>query len=69
MGLCVFVSFPDVIPGGRTFISRDFGLFGYPLGQIGRAFSLQISKSGPERFVRRSSFSATCRARGFHDEQ
>lgn len=31
LALFVLVMFPDVILGGRTFIFRDFGLFGYPL--------------------------------------
>ena len=31
LGLFIVFMFPDVIFGGRTFIFRDFGLFGYPL--------------------------------------
>ena len=31
LGLFILVMFPDVILGGRTFIFRDFGAFGYPL--------------------------------------
>ncbi|MGO8925436.1 MAG: hypothetical protein ACLQU3_00730 [Limisphaerales bacterium] len=31
LALFILTMFPDVILGGRTFIFRDFGLFGYPL--------------------------------------
>ena len=31
LALFILAMFPDVILGGRTFIFRDFGLFGYPL--------------------------------------
>ena len=31
LGLLLLALFPDVILGGRAFVFRDFGLFGYPL--------------------------------------
>src|SRR5437016_883359 len=31
LALFILAMFPDIILGGRTFIFRDFGLFGYPL--------------------------------------
>src|SRR3989442_9058432 len=31
LALLIFILFPDVILGTRTFIFRDFGLFGYPV--------------------------------------
>ena len=36
LGLLVLVSFPEVLLGGRTFVIRDFGLFGYPLAYFHR---------------------------------
>lgn len=36
LALLILVMFPDVLLGGRTFILRDFGLFGYPLAQYFR---------------------------------
>src|ERR1035438_7912601 len=36
LALFILAMFPDVIFGGRTFIFRDFGLFGYPLAHYHR---------------------------------
>src|SRR5256885_14748586 len=36
LGLFIFVLFPDVVLGTRTFIFRDFGIFSYPLAQYHR---------------------------------
>jgi hypothetical protein len=37
LGVLVFAAFPDVLLGSRTFVFRDFGLFGYPLAEYHRA--------------------------------
>ena len=34
LALFILAMFPDVILGGRTFIFRDFGIFGYPLADF-----------------------------------
>jgi hypothetical protein len=34
--LLIFAAFPTVLLGGRTFVIRDFGLFGYPLAYFHR---------------------------------
>ncbi len=36
LGLLICATFPDVLLLGRTFIARDFGLFGYPLAHFYR---------------------------------
>src|SRR6266581_1630802 len=36
LGLLIVVLFPDVITGLRTFVFRDYGLFGYPLAHYYR---------------------------------
>ena len=36
LGLLIVATFPAVLLGGRTFIIRDFGLFGYPLAYFHR---------------------------------
>jgi hypothetical protein len=37
LAVLVFAAFPEVVIGSRTFIFRDFGLFGYPLAEYHRA--------------------------------
>ena len=36
LGLLIFTTFPAVLLGGRTFVIRDFGMFGYPLAYFQR---------------------------------
>ena len=36
LALLVVAAFPEVALGLKTFIHRDFGLFGYPLAQFHR---------------------------------
>ena len=36
LGVLIFATFPGVLLGGTTFITRDFGLFGYPLAYFHR---------------------------------
>src|SRR5438046_4395764 len=31
LAVCIFAAYPEVVAASRTFISRDFGFFGYPL--------------------------------------
>ena len=31
LAVCIFAAYPEVVAGSRTFVFRDFGLFGYPL--------------------------------------
>jgi hypothetical protein len=37
LAVLVFATFPEVALGSRTFVFRDFGLFGYPLAEYHRA--------------------------------
>jgi hypothetical protein len=36
LGILILTAFPDVLLGRRTFVFRDFGLFGYPLAHFHR---------------------------------
>jgi hypothetical protein len=36
LGLLIVATFPAVVLGGRSFITRDFGMFGYPLAYFHR---------------------------------
>ena len=36
LGLLILAAFPGVLLGGRTFVIRDFGMFGYPLAYYHR---------------------------------
>jgi Bacterial membrane protein YfhO len=36
LGLLILAAFPAVLVGGRTFVIRDFGMFGYPLAYFHR---------------------------------
>src|ERR1035441_3456612 len=36
LGLLILAAFPSVLLGGRTFVIRDFGMFGYPLAYYHR---------------------------------
>ena len=36
LALLVFIAYPDVASGSKTFVFRDFGLFGYPLAHYYR---------------------------------
>ncbi len=36
LGLLILAAFPDVLLGTRTFVTRDFGYFGYPLAHFHR---------------------------------
>src|ERR1035441_10962924 len=36
LGLLILAAFPGVLLGGRTFVIRDFGMFGYPLAYFHR---------------------------------
>ena len=36
LGLLILTAFPGVLLGARTFVIRDFGMFGYPLAHFHR---------------------------------